>query len=53
MCAHTGTHSDAPAHIIPNTKSLDQFDVEKFIGPAIVIYCSEVKEISYFLKSSN
>ena len=51
MCTHTGTHIDAPAHIIPNTKSLDQFDVEKFIGSATVIDCSEIKEISLdFLK---
>ena len=51
MCTHTGTHIDAPTHIIPNTKSLDQFGVEKFIGPAIVIDCSEIKDISLdFLK---
>ncbi|MFD1292590.1 cyclase family protein [Lutibacter holmesii] len=46
MSTHTGTHIDAPAHLIPNAKSLDQFSVEKFIGPAIVIDCSKQKEIS-------
>lgn len=45
MCTHTGTHIDAPAHIIPNTKSLDEFGVEKFIGLATVIDCSQIERI--------
>ena len=51
MCTHTGTHIDAPAHIIPNTKSLDEFGVEKFIGLATVIDCSQIEKIDLdFLK---
>ncbi|HAF30663.1 MAG TPA: hydrolase [Bacteroidales bacterium] len=42
---HTGTHIDAPVHILPGTKSLDEFNLEKFIGPACVIDCSKVNEI--------
>jgi len=51
MCTHTGTHMDAPCHIIPNTKSLNDFPVEKFIGKGISINCSGISSISLdFLK---
>ncbi|PLX13028.1 MAG: hydrolase [Marinilabiliales bacterium] len=50
---HTGTHIDAPVHIVPCTKSLDEFDLDKFIGPACVIDCSQVKEISVDLLKEN
>ena len=51
MCTHTGTHIDAPSHIIPNAKSLNAFLVDKFIGDAIVVDCSGKKSISLkFLK---
>jgi kynurenine formamidase len=51
MCTHTGTHMDAPCHIIQNTKSLDEFPMEKFIGKAIVLDCSQISSISLnFLK---
>jgi kynurenine formamidase len=46
MVLHSGTHIDAPCHILANTKSLDQFPIEKFIGTAIVIPCQNEKEIS-------
>lgn len=46
MCSHTGTHVDAPAHIFNNSKSLDKFDISKFIGRATVLDCSNIKEIS-------
>lgn len=39
MCAHNGTHVDAPAHFIQNGKTLDQLDMEKMIGPAYVRSC--------------
>ena len=48
-CEHTGTHFDAPIHWIsgrdlPNN-SVDEIPVERFIGPACVIDCSEA--VSY------
>lgn len=46
MCTHTGTHIDAPCHIIPKTKSLDEFPLEKFIGKGLTINCSKSKSIS-------
>ena len=46
MVSHTGTHIDAPCHILKNTKSIDRFPVDKFIGSAMVIPCRDQKEIS-------
>jgi arylformamidase len=37
MGSHTGTHMDAPAHLIPDGKTLDQFSVSHFTGIATVI----------------
>lgn len=34
---HTGTHIDAPCHIHPGKKSLDEFSVDKFVGRGVVI----------------
>jgi kynurenine formamidase len=51
MCTHTGTHMDAPCHIIQNARSLDEFPMDKFIGKAIVLDCSQISSISLnFLK---
>ncbi len=36
MCAHNGTHVDAPYHFINDGKPIDQVSLEKFIGPAYV-----------------
>jgi kynurenine formamidase len=38
--SHTGTHIDAPAHIISNGKTLDRYDLTTFFGKAIVIDCT-------------
>ncbi len=40
---HTGTHIDAPCHIIEHGKSLDKFPIDKFIGKAMVIHCRRPK----------
>jgi len=45
MVLHSGTHIDAPCHILQNTKSLDEFTLDKFIGNAILIPCRDRKEI--------
>lgn len=39
LYTHTGTHIDAPFHIIRDTKSLDDFAADKFVGRALVIDC--------------
>ena len=36
MCAHNGTHVDAPLHFIRNGKSVDALSLEHFVGEAIV-----------------
>lgn len=42
--SHTGTHMDAPAHLFPDGPTLDQFPVAQFVGTALVINCSELRE---------
>jgi len=37
MRSHTATHIDAPAHFIPEGKTLDDFSIERFMGEGIVI----------------
>jgi arylformamidase len=52
MVLHSGTHMDAPCHIVKDGKSLDKFTLDKFMGQAIVIPCREKTEISLeFLKA--
>lgn len=36
MCAHNGTHVDAPYHFINDGKKIDEVDMSKFIGYAYV-----------------
>lgn len=36
MCAHNGTHVDAPFHFIDEGKTIDQVAMERFIGYAYV-----------------
>lgn len=37
MTSHTGTHIDAPCHIIPGGKSLSDFPIDHFLGPGVLI----------------
>lgn len=37
MSMHTGTHVDAPLHVIRGAPSIDQVPLERFIGPALVL----------------
>ena len=41
MYSHTGTHIDAPAHMLPGAFTLDRFPVDTFIGSAVVIKVPE------------
>ena len=36
MCAHNGTHIDAPFHFIEGGKTVDKIALEKFVGGCIV-----------------
>jgi len=44
MFSHTGTHVDPPAHIFAGRTTLDHFPADQFIGKALVVHCSELKE---------
>lgn len=37
MCAHNGTHVDAPYHFYKDGKTIDAVSLEHFIGPAYVV----------------
>lgn len=36
MCAHNGTHVDAPCHFIEGEETIDQVPLDKFVGRAYV-----------------
>ena len=38
MCAHNGTHIDAPFHFLPEGKTVDQMGLEPFLGPCYVAW---------------
>ena len=45
MYSHTGTHMDAPAHMIDGGRTLDAFPAEAFAGPGFVLDCRGLREI--------
>ena len=36
MCAHNGTHIDAPFHFLHNGKTVDKLELDLFVGPCYV-----------------
>ena len=36
MCAHNGTHVDAPFHFVNDGKTIDEVGIEPFVGPCFV-----------------
>ena len=40
MCAHNGTHIDAPFHFLSKGKTVDQMDLNIFVGDCYVTYHS-------------
>lgn len=40
MCAHNGTHVDAPYHFLQDGKGIGEVELDKFIGPAYVEECN-------------
>ncbi|WP_321329654.1 cyclase family protein [uncultured Ilyobacter sp.] len=49
--SHTGTHMDAPRHILADSKGLDDFSPEKFIGKGIVVDARGKSDITLELLS--
>ena len=39
MCAHNGTHVDAPSHFIKDGKTIDKMALEHFVGDCFVVEC--------------
>jgi arylformamidase len=37
FCLHTGTHLDAPYHVLPDGQRLHEIDPRRFISPALVL----------------
>ena len=37
LVTHTGTHLDAPAHMLPGGRTLDAVPADRFLGPATVL----------------
>ena len=47
MYSHTGTHIDAPAHMLSNGPYLDDLNIEHFIGKATILdFSNEEIEIN-------
>ena len=44
MFSHTGTHMDPPAHLFADKKTLDDMCISAFIGSALVIDCTDLKD---------
>jgi arylformamidase len=45
MSAHSGTHIDAPAHFVPDGKTIDQYPANDFILPAEVVEIQDTESI--------
>lgn len=37
MATHMGTHVDAARHFVPEGKTIDQYPMERFVGPGVVL----------------
>ena len=51
LYSHTGTHMDAPAHLLPGKATLDSFGASRFVGPAILGDFRNVPSATIGLKS--
>ena len=38
MCAHNGTHVDAPAHFLADSPTIEQIPLEKFVGECLLVH---------------
>ncbi len=42
ISSHTGTHVDAPSHVIPGGLTLDRLPMTSFFGTAVVVDCTDI-----------
>nr|WP_256422336.1 cyclase family protein [Halobellus rarus] len=40
--SHTGTHIDAPSHVIPDGKTLDEYPLDRFVFDAVRVDCRDL-----------
>jgi kynurenine formamidase len=40
LCDHYGTHVDAPFHVVPGGPTIDQIDITRLCGEAVVLDCT-------------
>jgi len=45
FCSHTGTHMDAPSHMLEAGNNLDDYDCSKFIGKALLLAIEDEENI--------
>jgi arylformamidase len=45
MGCHAGTHVDAPSHMVSDGETIDQTNIEKLVGSALVVDLSHVDEV--------
>lgn len=46
LSAHSGTHIDVPVHFVPGGKTVDQFKIDDFILPALVVDIDDPQVVS-------
>jgi len=42
--SHTGTHVDAPRHFFPRGATLEQFPLDRLVGPGVSVDCREATD---------
>lgn len=54
MVSHTGTHMDAPSHMLPHGSTLEELPVSAFCGRAVVLDVSDREAVTVeYLKAQN
>jgi arylformamidase len=51
LSSHTGTHIDAPAHIIEGATTLERFDAERFFGEGLLLDLRELRHDTITLEA--
>jgi arylformamidase len=46
LSSHAGTHVDAPSHLFPGGQTIDQVDLRRLAGPAVVVDCKRATAAS-------
>jgi arylformamidase len=44
LSSHTGTHVDAPSHMLKDGKTIDELPLDRFVGPCKVVDMTDVVE---------